>query len=81
LLNRAEWTLTQFAAARAGLVLVTINPAYRLSELEQGRLRGARHRDPFKSSDYIGMIETLAPELAPQCPAGSPQPACRTCAS
>ena len=33
-LNRAEWTLTQFAAARAGLILVTINPAYRLSELE-----------------------------------------------
>ena len=31
-LNRPEWTLTQFAAARAGLVLVTINPAYRLSE-------------------------------------------------
>ena len=33
-LNRAEWTLTQFAAAKAGLILVTINPAYRLSELE-----------------------------------------------
>ena len=33
-LNRPEWTLTQFAAARAGLILVTINPAYRLSELE-----------------------------------------------
>ena len=33
-LNRPEWTLTQFAAARAGLILVTINPAYRLHELE-----------------------------------------------
>ena len=33
-LNRPEWTLTQFAAAKAGLILVTINPAYRLSELE-----------------------------------------------
>ena len=48
-LNRAEWTLTQFAAAKAGLILVTINPAYRLSELEyaleQGRLHGAGHRD------------------------------------
>jgi fatty-acyl-CoA synthase len=32
--NCAEWTLTQFAAARAGLILVTINPAYRLSEVE-----------------------------------------------
>ena len=33
-LNRPEWTLTQFAAAEAGLVFVTINPAYRLHELE-----------------------------------------------
>src|SRR4051812_46687007 len=33
-LNRPEWTLTQFAAAKAGIILVTINPAYRLSELE-----------------------------------------------
>ena len=32
--NRAEWVLTQFATAKAGLVLVNINPAYRLSELE-----------------------------------------------
>ena len=30
-LNRPEWTLTQFAAAKAGLILVTINPAYRLT--------------------------------------------------
>ena len=33
-LNRPQWTLTQFAAAKAGLILVTINPAYRLHELE-----------------------------------------------
>ena len=33
-LNRPEWTLTQFATAKAGLILVTINPAYRLTELE-----------------------------------------------
>jgi fatty-acyl-CoA synthase len=33
-LNRAEWALTQFAAARAGLILVTINPASRIAELE-----------------------------------------------
>src|SRR5438477_4379736 len=32
--NNAEWTLTQFAAAKAGLILVTINPAYRPTELE-----------------------------------------------
>jgi fatty-acyl-CoA synthase len=33
-LNRAEWTLTQFTAALAGFILATINPAYRLCELE-----------------------------------------------
>jgi fatty-acyl-CoA synthase len=32
--NRIEWILTQFAAAKAGLILVNINPAYRLAELE-----------------------------------------------
>ena len=32
--NNAEWVVTQFAAAKAGLILVNINPAYRLSELE-----------------------------------------------
>ena len=32
--NCAEWAVAQFAAAKAGLILVNINPAYRLSELE-----------------------------------------------
>ena len=32
--NNAEWVITQFATAKAGLILVNINPAYRLSELE-----------------------------------------------
>ena len=32
--NRLEWVLTQFATARIGVILVNINPAYRLSELE-----------------------------------------------
>ena len=66
-LNRPEWTLTQFAAARAGLILVTINPAYRLSELEF-----ALHKvgcaaivtaTAFKTSNYMEMINTLVPEL------------------
>jgi fatty-acyl-CoA synthase len=71
-LNRAEWTLTQFAAARAGLVLVTINPAYRLSELEFALNKvgcaALVTATRFKSSDYIGMVETLAPELATSMP-------------
>ena len=67
-LNRPEWTLTQFAAARAGLILVTINPAYRLSELEF-----ALHKvgcaalvtaTEFKTSRYMDMLNTLLPELA-----------------
>ncbi|HWE06007.1 MAG TPA: AMP-binding protein [Rhizomicrobium sp.] len=66
-LNRAEWTLTQFAAARAGFILVTINPAYRLSELEFALNKvgcsALVTATAFKSSDYLGMLKTLAPEL------------------
>ena len=71
-LNRAEWALTQFAAARAGLVLVTINPAYRLSELEfvlnKVGCAALVTATGFKNSDYIGMVKTLAPELATSVP-------------
>jgi len=71
-LNRAEWALTQFAAARAGLVLVTINPAYRLSELEFALNKvgcaALVTTTGFKNSDYIGMVKTLAPELATSVP-------------
>ncbi|WP_298839637.1 AMP-binding protein [uncultured Roseobacter sp.] len=70
--NRAEWLLTQFATARIGAILVCINPAYRLGELEYAlnkvgcaALVTARR---FRSSDYTGMIETLAPELATATP-------------
>ena len=65
--NNAEWVVTQFAAAKAGLILVNINPAYRLSELEyalrtvgcKALITAAR----FKTSDYLGMLRKLAPEL------------------
>ncbi len=66
-LNNAEWVVTQYAAAKAGLILVNINPAYRLSELEYALnkvgCRGLVTATAFKTSDYIGMINTLAPEL------------------
>jgi len=66
--NNAEWAVTQFATAKAGLILVNINPAYRLAELEYALnkagcvalITAAR----FKSSDYIQMLRDLAPELA-----------------
>ncbi|QPF93587.1 AMP-binding protein [Bradyrhizobium commune] len=66
--NCAEWTIAQFATAKAGLVLVNINPAYRLSELEHVlRAVGCRaliSAARFKSSDYVAMIRELVPELA-----------------
>ncbi len=66
--NNAEWVVTQFATAKAGLILVNINPAYRLSELEYALnkvgCRALVTATVFKTSDYIGMVNTLAPELA-----------------
>jgi len=71
-LNRPEWTLTQFAAARAGLVLVTINPAYRLSELEFALAKvgcaAIVTATAFKTSDYMAMLIALLPELATASP-------------
>ncbi|MBI1358781.1 MAG: AMP-binding protein [Alphaproteobacteria bacterium] len=65
--NCAEWTLVQFATAKAGLIQVNINPAYRLSEIEYTLKKvGVKvlvSAERFKSSDYAGMIETLAPEI------------------
>jgi len=65
--NNAEWIVTQYATAKAGLILVNINPAYRLSEVEYALNKvGCRAlviATRFKTSDYIGMVNTLAPEL------------------
>ena len=64
--NRWEWLVTQFATARIGLILVNINPAYRLTELEYALnkvgCKALVTAASFKTSDYLGMIETLAPE-------------------
>ena len=66
--NCAEWTLAQFATARAGLIQVNINPAYRVNELEytlnKVGVRALICAERFKTSDYVGMVETLAPEAA-----------------
>ncbi len=70
--NCAEWILIMFAAARAGLVLVNINPAYRTAELEFAlRTVGARalvFAPRFKSSDYAAMLGSLIPELKSSVP-------------
>ncbi|MFE2474494.1 AMP-binding protein [Streptomyces sp. NPDC059389] len=66
--NRAEWTLVQYASAKIGAILVTVNPAYRSHEVEyvlrQAGIRLLVAAERFKSSDYAGMIE----EVAPRCP-------------
>lgn len=65
--NRHEWVVTQFATAKAGLVLVTINPAYRIAELEfalnKVGCKALVLAPNFKSSDYIGMLRQIAPEI------------------
>jgi len=65
--NKAEWVVLQFASAKAGLILVNINPAYRLHELEyalnKSGCKALVLARAFKSSDYLGMIRSLAPEL------------------
>ena len=65
--NCAEWVLAQFATARAGLIQVNINPAYRTHELEyvlnKVSCKGLITASRFKSSDYIAMLQELAPEL------------------
>ena len=62
--NCAEWALTQFATAKAGLILVNINPAYRLSEAEyalnkvgcKALVTAVAHR----TSEYLHMLRELA---------------------
>jgi fatty-acyl-CoA synthase len=70
--NRVEWLVTQFATARLGLVLVNINPAYRLAELEYALnkvgCRALIAAEAFKSSRYLEMLQELAPELAEAAP-------------
>jgi fatty-acyl-CoA synthase len=70
--NNAEWVVTQFATAKAGLILVNINPAYRLAELEYALnkvgCRALITAASFKSSDYIGMLKELAPEIEHSAP-------------
>jgi fatty-acyl-CoA synthase len=65
--NRIEWVLTQYATAKAGLILVNINPGYRAAELEYAlnkvQCRALISSDQFKTTDYIGILRELAPEF------------------
>jgi fatty-acyl-CoA synthase len=70
--NRAEWTITQFATAKIGAILVNINPAYRLHELEyalnQSGCVALVLAPNFRATDYTAMMQTLCPELAHSAP-------------
>ena len=65
--NNIEWLITQYATAKAGIILVTINPAYRSHELafvlEQSGCKGLVLQNQFKTSDYEGIICELCPEI------------------
>ncbi|MEN4825406.1 AMP-binding protein [Pseudomonas sp. P39-UII1] len=66
--NCAQWCILQLASAKVGAILVNINPAYRVGELEyvlrQSGCRWLVCADAFKTSDYHAMIQELVPELA-----------------
>ena len=72
--NRYEWVLTQFATAKIGAIMVCINPAYRLYELEYALnkvgCKAIISAESFKTSFYLEMLQALAPELE-NCEAGA----------
>jgi len=70
--NNAEWTITQYATAKAGLILVTLNPAYRTTELEYALNKAGCKTlitsDAFRSNDFLATVRSLAPETAECAP-------------
>jgi fatty-acyl-CoA synthase len=70
--NNYEWVVAQYASARIGAILATVNPAYRLHELEYV-LRESRCRvlvliESFKSSNYVEMFYAACPEARDAAP-------------
>ena len=72
--NTAEWMITQYAAAKVGAILVNINPAYRLRELEyalnQSGISVLVAAREFRKTNYVEMLVGLMPELT-TTPAGA----------
>jgi fatty-acyl-CoA synthase len=66
--NCAEWTITQYATAKIGAILVNINPAYRTHELayvlKQSGVKLLISATEFKTSDYRAMVDEVLPETA-----------------
>lgn len=65
--NNAQWLITQLATAKAGIVLVNINPAYRTAELEYALnkvgCKALITMTAFKTSNYLDMLRAVAPEV------------------
>jgi len=70
--NNIEWIIAQFATAKAGLVLVNINPAYRKAELiytlNKVDCKALILAREFKSSNYIGVLRDIAPAIRTSTP-------------
>ncbi len=70
--NCAEWALTQFASATAGLILVVVNPAYRTAELEfaldKAGCRALIIAERFKNTRFPDVLRAIAPELDDSAP-------------
>ncbi|HSP57444.1 MAG TPA: AMP-binding protein [Halomonas sp.] len=68
--NCAQWTITQFATAKIGAILVNINPSYRTHELEYALRQSGTStlilQGAFKASDYVATLVELVPELKQQ---------------
>jgi fatty-acyl-CoA synthase len=66
--NNTEWVLLQYATAKAGIILVNINPAYRTHELafvlQQSSCRVVVAAESFKTSDYRAMLDEVRPGIA-----------------
>jgi fatty-acyl-CoA synthase len=67
MLNNAEWIIAQLASAKIGVILVCVNPSYRLHELEHAlnlvKVKGIILQPKYSKSDYISLINQLCPEL------------------
>ena len=70
--NYTEWVVAQFATAKIGAVLVTVNPSYRTHELEyvlkQSEANALLLIGKFRTSDYVGMTNEVIPELKDSIP-------------
>ena len=66
--NCAEWLIAQYASAKAGAIMVNINPAYRIRELEhplsQSGVSVLIAARGFRSSNYVAMLEEVAPKIS-----------------